>query len=131
MSTPDQEQPPGPQDDPFAFLKEPPRDDGALKSRALGVLAVLFGAGLIVWAIVGGWMPRKVFFALVSLGPPVLWMGIGLIVFPLTREQFDAFYNEQSFGRMWTKMPSVWKVWFVLMFALMAAGFVYAIMVAG
>ena len=38
-------------------------------------------------------MPRKVFFALVSLGPAVAWMGIGLLAFPLTGEQLKKSFE--------------------------------------
>jgi hypothetical protein len=132
MSMPEPERTPRTDEDPFGFLKQPPKDDGAIKSRGLGVFFVLLGAGMLIWAHGGGWMPRKVFFALVSLGPAVLWMGIGLIVFPLTGKQFaTSFGGDQGFREMWRNFPPVWRVWFALALVAMAAGFVYAIKVVG
>jgi hypothetical protein len=134
MSTAEPERTPGTDEDPFEFLKQPPKDNGAIKSRALGVFLLLVGGGMLAWAEFGNWnwMPKKVFFALVSLGPAVLWMGIGLIVFPLTGKQFaTAFGGDQGFREMWRNFPPIWRVWFALTLVVMAAGFVYAIKVAG
>jgi hypothetical protein len=117
-------------DDPFSFMKE--KSQSTVKSSALGVLFILLGAGMLIWAHSRGWMPRKVFFALVAMGPAVLWMGIGLIIFPLRGEQFDAFYErDQNIGKWFGALPGIWKIWAALAFVAMAAGFVYAIKVVG
>jgi hypothetical protein len=134
MSMAEPEKTPRTDEDPFEFLKQPPKDNGALKSRALGVFLLLVGGGMFTWAEFGNWnwMPRKVFIALVSLGPAVLWMGIGLIVFPLSGKQFaTSFGGDQGFREMWRNFPPVWRVWFALTLVVMAAGFVYAIKVVG
>ena len=108
--------------------------DGAL-GWATSAVQLGFIAGTLAFALLAiadRHSPRKVFFALVSLGPAIAWMGVGLIAFPLSGSQFkSAFEEDRGFGHMWSAFPPVWKLWFALTLAVMAAGFTYAIMVAG
>jgi hypothetical protein len=105
---------------------EPPPPAGpspvpaAIKSRAIGCVVILAGAAALAAIPVIGVMPKKVFVALLALGPVGLMMGLGMIIVPWTDEMF-ALNDQEDVGKFFRAMPPVWKVWFVLSIGVMLA----------
>lgn len=106
-------------DPPPAALAEPPIPAG-VKSRAVGCLILVGGAVLLALIPVIGAMPKKVFVALLAIGPVGLMMGLGMIVVPWTDEMF-ALNDQDDIGKFFRAMPRFWKVWFVLSIGVMVA----------
>jgi hypothetical protein len=115
-------------DVPFELRTRKPRthrpldDDDKLTSRLAGVVVLVVGTSMCG----GGWLasssPGMALSLVGGCGIGVLWLGLGLILFPVSPQALRAFRDHRRYDELMQVLPPAWKWWFWLTFAWLAAG---------
>lgn len=115
-------------DVPFELRTRKPRthrpldDDDKLASRLAGVAVLVVGTSMCG----GGWLasssPGMALSLVGGCGTGVLWLGLGLILFPVSPQALRAIRDHAHFDRLFEVLPPAWKWWFWLTFAWLATG---------
>lgn len=95
------------------------------KTRAIGVVQVLAGIGLVILLEAGGPHGQKLTVGLSMVGPMLIWLGFGLVLVPVDLKMFEEMENGGDLGKILGRLPLFWKVWLPLALVVMFAGMIY------